>query len=95
MVAIDLPLVALAIGRIRTADVGAFVPIETEPLDIFDELGFIARFAALEVGVFNAEDEGSALLAREEPVEERGARVADVNLSGGRGGKANSHLAWN
>src|SRR5208282_2376870 len=93
--AIDLPLVALAIGRERAADIRPFVPIEAEPAGIVDELALVAHLAALQVGVFNAQDERSALLAREEPVEERGARVAYMNLSGGRWGKADSHLARN
>ena len=93
MVAINLPFVALTIGRIGATNVRAFIPIKAEPFDVFNELGFIARFAALKVGIFDAEDEDSALLAREKPVEKRGARVAYVNLSGGRWGKANANFA--
>ena len=38
----------------------------------------VARF----VGVFDAQNECAAVMPREEPVEERGARAADVEVAG-------------
>ena len=69
---------------------GAFVPVEAQPVQVFDELGFEAGFGALEVGVFNAEDELAAGAAGEEPVVERGARIAYVKQAGGGRGKADA-----
>jgi hypothetical protein len=52
------------------------------------------------VGVLDAQDEGAALVASEEPVEEGSADIAHVGLAGGTGGVANAHahhvaiLAW-
>ena len=48
---------------------------------------------ALEVGVLDAQDEGAAVLARIQPGEQRGARAADVQVTGGARGKsgANGH----
>src|SRR5437762_6140124 len=36
---------------------------------------------AFEVSVLNTKDEGAAQVAREEPIEQRGARAADVQVS--------------
>ena len=56
MLAVDVQTVALAIGRMRAADVRAFVPVETQPLQVFEQLAFKARFAALQVSVLDAQD---------------------------------------
>ena len=49
---------------------------------------------ALEVGVLDAQDERAALPAREQPVEERRARVADVQLPGRARSEAESHQVF-
>jgi len=78
---------------------GALIPVEAEPLksvdDALDEFGLVA----LGVGVFDAEDHDAALLAGVEPVEESGARAADVEVTGGRWGEADAdggvcHEIW-
>ena len=51
-------------------------------------LGLARR--ALDVGVLDAEDERAARAAREQPVEQRRARVADVQLPGRAGGEADA-----
>ena len=48
---------------------------------------------ALEVGVLDAQHEGAAVAARGQPVEQRGPRVADVQVSGGAGREAQAHQA--
>src|SRR6185369_7689372 len=82
--AIDLPLVALAIRRVRAADVRTLVPLDAEPLEVFEELRLVTGFAAIEVGVFDAKDERTFLLTREEPIEKSSAGIADMNLAGRR-----------
>ena len=60
----------------------ALVPVEAEPAHAFeDALDHFFR-GALEVGVFDAQDKGSAEVAGEEPVEEGGAGSADVEIAG-------------
>ena len=51
------------------------------------------RFArrALGVGVLDAQDERAALAAREQPVEQRRARVADVEMAGRTGRETHAH----
>ena len=39
---------------------GAFIPVETEPEKVFNELSFIAGFGTLKVGVLNPQDEPAA-----------------------------------
>ena len=76
-------LVTLAIRRERTAEVGSLVPVEPQPFQIVQQLPLVAALAALDVGVFYAQDHGAALLPGKEPVEERGAGIADMHLPGG------------
>src|SRR5262249_29229214 len=86
--AVGSHLVGLAVRRERTAHVGAFVPIQAQPFQVFKELRLVAGFAALNVGVFDPENESAALLPREQPIEQRRAHVADVQLARGRRSKA-------
>ena len=65
MVAINFQPITLAIRGIGSAHVWAFVPIETKPLQVFEQLRLVAGFAALQVGVFDAQDHRPVLLARE------------------------------
>src|SRR5439155_7275839 len=78
----------LKVRPVWSADVGPFVPVQPEPPqaveNAFDHLGR----RAFDVGVFDTEDERAAMPAREEPVEERGARAADVQIAGWRGGES-------
>ena len=85
--AIDLEPVGLPVGTVVAAYVGAFVPIETEPFQVIDELIFKTRFAAIDISVFDAEHHGAALLAGEEPIEKSGAGVANVQMAGWRWSK--------
>ena len=81
VLAIDGDAVGLAIRRIRPSKIGALIPIEAKPLQVGDELILKARLAALEVGVFDAQNHGAAGFAGVEPVDERRAGVADVQLT--------------
>src|SRR5271157_30784 len=92
MFAIEIETIALTIWRVRSAHIGTFIPVETEPLQVFEKLAFEAFFAALDVGVLDAQDHGAALLPGEQPVEKRGACVADVQMSRGRRSEANANL---
>ena len=59
--AVDRQPVGLAIRTVRSANIGAFVPIEAQPFQIADELVFEASFAALDVGILDAQHHDSAL----------------------------------
>ncbi len=82
-VQIDRQALALQIGSVGAALAWPFVPVQTQPLHGPQDRG-VARFAAaLLVGVLDAQDERAALVARIEPVEERGAGAADVQVARG------------
>ena len=81
----------LEVGAVGAADARALVPVEPQPAQpVEDAVHHLGR-RALDVGVLDAQDEGAAVPAREEPVEERGAGAADVQVAGGGGREAD---AW-
>src|SRR5262249_11368312 len=84
--------IALPVGCERAAHVRTFLPVDAKPLKIFEELVFVACFAALEVGVFNPQDHGALHLAGEEPVVKRCAGIANMQLPGRRGREANAYF---
>ena len=94
--AIDVEALGLAIGAVRaaarSAQFRAFIPCEAHPVQVLHQLGFMARFAALEIGVFDAKDEVSAGVAGEEPVVEGGAGVAYVEQPGRRWRETDARL---
>src|SRR5207245_7337211 len=60
--AIDCKPVGLTIRGIRAAKIRPFVPIQSEPFEIGDELIFEAGFAAINIGILDTKYHGSALL---------------------------------
>src|SRR5579863_2756632 len=90
--AVEFQPVGLAIRRVRSANVWAFVPVEPQPFQVADELIFKTSFAALDIGILDAEHHGAALLPGKEPVEQGRAGIAHVEMPGGRGRKA--HTDW-
>ncbi len=67
-----------------------FVPVETEPLQAFEDRGEGGVGIAFDVRVVDAEDHGSFIVAGVEPIEDEGAGAADVEESGGRRGEADA-----
>ena len=64
---------------------------EPEPAQsIVDRRGRFFGVAGF-VGVLDAQDKRAAVMPREEPVEERRARAADVQITGGRRSKADAN----
>ena len=89
--AVLLEPLRLKIRRVRTADVGPFVPVEPEPPQALDDPRDHVPGRSLGVRVLDAQDERAAMAAREEPVEERRARAADVQITGRRRREANAN----
>ena len=91
--AVGVAALGLDVGSHGTADVGAFVVVESAlGQRAVDDVGRALDEAAL-VGILDAEDEGAARVARNEPGVERGAQVADVHIAGGGGSEARADLA--
>src|SRR5262249_25559040 len=87
---VALQLLRLVVRPVRAADLGALVPVEAEPLEaVEDRLERLGDIPLL-VGVVDAQDELAAVLAGEEPVEQRRADAADVKVARGAGGKTSA-----
>ena len=82
----------LPIRSARAIDVGAFIPGEPEPPQITKNCRVGVDGGALHVGVLDPQNERAALPAREEPVEERRARVAHVQLPGRTRSESHTHV---
>ena len=66
---------------------GPLVPVEAQPAEALEDAGHHVGRRALDVGVLDAQDERAAGAAGVQPVEERGARAADVQVAGGGRGE--------
>src|SRR5581483_7651380 len=80
--AVAIETFGLKVGTVRSADRRTFVPIKTEPAQAVENSVDHIRRGSFDVGVFDAEDEHAAMAPREQPVEQRGARAADVEVTG-------------
>ena len=69
---------------------GALVPVEAHPPEHPQDLGLALGRGALAVGVLHAEDERSTRVSGRKPVEQRGARAADMQRSGRAGREAHA-----
>src|SRR5439155_25894449 len=81
---------ALQIRPETSADVGAFVPIEAKPVESVTNRRHCFLDVACLVGVFDAQNEFAAVMPGKKPVEKRSARSANVQITGGRGGKTDA-----
>ena len=64
------------------------VPMEAEPLQVgFDRIRIFGA-GAFEVGIIKAQQELATGFARPQPIMERGADIADMEIAGGRRGEA-------
>src|SRR5262249_13595111 len=91
VLAIHFEPLGLPIGTKRTPNVGPFIPIETQPIQIGDELVFKTRFTPVDVGVLDAQNHRPAVLSGKKPVKQGGAGIADVKMPCRRGCKAHAH----
>ena len=85
---VNIVALALEVGTAVAALHGAFIPVQAQPLHAGEDCaGGFLRVAGV-VRILNAEDEGAARLAGEQPVEQGGACAADVEVA--RGGRCES-----
>src|SRR5262249_51886814 len=73
------------------ADVGSLIPLEPQPAQVLEDAVLRLFRRSFGVGVLDAQDECTVVAAREEPVEERRARVPDVQRTGRARREAYSH----
>ena len=84
---IVLAALTLSVRGKRAADIGAFLPCEPEPMQILEHRGGEFGFGARSVQVFVPKDENAAMSKRAFLGDPKGARVAEVQESSGRGGE--------
>jgi hypothetical protein len=72
----------LAVRAVRPLDVRPFVPIEPQPAKVVQDGELRLARRTPDVGVFDAQDERAVFTVREQPVEQRRARVPHVQLAG-------------
>jgi len=70
---------------------GFLVPVETQPLEVLEDLVEESRFGPFQVGVFDAEQELSPGMAGEEPIEDGRPGAPDVEEARRAGGKSNAY----
>ena len=94
VIGIGLHAFGLAVGAKRAPDFHPFVPLQSHPPQILEDglLGFAG--GSLKVGILDAEDEGALLTASEQPVEERRAGVANVQVTGGGWSETQTHQEY-
>src|SRR6202021_1952501 len=78
----------LKVRPVRPPDLRPFVPVEAEPAQVVKDVVDHSRRRALHVRILDAKHEPPAVMTREEPVEERRAGAADVEIACGRRSKA-------
>ena len=61
----------------------SFIPFQAEPAHAIEDALHHILGGALEVGIFNAQNEGAAGVPGKEPVEEGSARAAYMQVAGG------------
>ena len=87
---IDRLALALEIRAVVASRLRPLIPVEPEPSQpLRDRLHRRRRVARL-IGILDAQNERSAVLASQQPVEQRRARATDVKKAGGRGREADA-----
>ena len=84
--AVDVLALGLAVGAVFSADIGAFVPFEAAPFERLENLLLVFAGRTGGIGILDAQDEGTFVLAGEEIVEKGDVGGADMGFAGrGRG----------
>src|SRR2546430_83807 len=69
----------------------SLIPIHAQPFQAVDNALDEFRLVTLGVGVLDAQDHHPAVMPRKEPVEQGRAGSTDMQIAGGRRGKADTH----
>src|SRR6185503_11703932 len=92
---IEVQAFGLAVRTVRAAGVRTLVPVEAEPAEIEGDRVFRLAARSLDVGVLDPQNEDPRRVfggaTGQQPVEQRGPRVADMKLPRGAGSESDSH----
>ena len=75
---VDFSTFTLTVGTFVATEAHAFIKMDAEPFERFNDVVFSSWHKTRRVGVFDAEHEVATMLASEKIVVERGANAADV-----------------
>ena len=92
ILAVDTRAFALTVRTVRTADVGAFVPLEPAPAQRLEDYAFALGRAAGAIRVLDAQHELPAVPAGETIVDQCDIRRANVRIAGRRRRDAGANL---
>src|SRR6266496_3498313 len=81
---VDFSPLTLRVRGMRPTAVGAFVPLQSQPAQVFIHCGDVLRPASVWIKVFIAEDERTAGALCPLCGNQESARVAEVKIAGGR-----------
>src|SRR5205814_7279914 len=89
---VDFVALTLEIGPVVSANVRAFIPIQSEPSQTFVDCGRGFFGVTRAIGILDSQNEGAAVMPGKKPVKQRGARPTNVEIAGGRWGKTHPNL---
>src|SRR3989344_74592 len=79
---IDIAAFRLGIGAMRATNPRTLVPAKPHPAQVFRERGRVLFVAAHGIGILEAQQEHTAVAARQQPVEQRRADIAEMQPPG-------------
>jgi hypothetical protein len=94
IVMVERKALGLAIGAIGSAPVGTFVPLDSQPMKIFNDLIEGGFRRSLHVRILDPEDEGALMGSGKEVVVEGCSCISDVEKPGGSRSKTTRTLDY-
>src|SRR5581483_1746611 len=88
---VNVQPLALDVRSVGAADVRPFVPLQAQPVQPIQNTAERFLAGALLIGILDAQDELTTVTVGKQPVEQCGARAADVHIPRRTGRKTNPH----
>jgi hypothetical protein len=92
VVTVERKTLRLAVGAIGTFPVRTFVPLDSQPMKIFNDAieGGLRR--SLQIRILDPEDEGALMFSGKEVIVQSCSGISDVEKPGGSRSKTNSYI---
>jgi hypothetical protein len=94
MPGVDRATAGLMVFLARRRAPRTLVPRKAEPFEVFHQRCGEWLLAALGIGIFDAQHELPAVMVREQPAEQRRARVSEMQRARGAGGETGDDGTW-
>jgi len=85
---VDGAALRLPVRPVRAGDIWPLVPRESQPRQVDAQRGHHILLGARRIGILDAQHEAAGVPLRQQVVEQRGARIAQVQCAAGAGRKA-------